>query len=353
MPFNALPGQDWPRDVALNRLFADHLRATGHYLLRLLQGRGSAAPLADDILLFLRAPDKLLGRAVMEGAPLQQGDLRIWALLALLTATEASRVDLDQLERLSESFWQRAHAAAAATELLATGIDLLDDLQDGDSPVVQQLGISRAVITMTALFQCAPLALAHSRAAHWPSLGQEVERLHSGTLGVIQGQYLDLQLEHHQRATVDHVMEMTRQKSGTMLALVCQMGAQAGLETNSERERLYVEKIGRFGEQLGTWSQLLNDLMDAEQDTGKSDRALGKSTLPLLLERQGREGSPVPVATPEGWPSRTAFAATFTVAETFRFTAQETLEELEASFGPHPLLWPLLRVPWEDKEPEG
>src|SRR5690349_17096613 len=110
------PGFDWLKDEQLNHSFGEHLRATGAMIHRVHQEQALRQPMASDILGLLTTPDKLLGRAAMRGDQLRFGDLRIWALLALLAAASATGAELGELVNLPAPFWKRAHARAAAAE---------------------------------------------------------------------------------------------------------------------------------------------------------------------------------------------------------------------------------------------
>ena len=288
----------------------------------------------------------------MQGELVDKGELRLWALLALLAAISASGAQPTALSQLSPSFWRRARAAAAAAEMLGVGLDIIDDIQDGDNPLVQQIGMPTALNAGLAFLELTPLTLDRARAAGWlDTLADAAQKiLHTSLLASLGGQFLDLRFEQMPVVSEAQVMEMTGQKSGTLLALICRLGAMAGSLVDQQRPSEYFEVISQFGWHLGTWSQLLNDLHDAElaqAQTRKSDRRRSKKTLPLLLEQRDMLGTGS--GPEEALPLNTqaALSYTFIAAETFRLRAQKALQTTEERFGPHPFLWSLLQVAWE------
>lgn len=352
MASEASEGRGWLGDPSLCALFSKHLVATGRVIQS--QVRSQHFPPGFTRLLYqaLRQPGKLLGSAVMQGAMLEAGDLRLWALLALLAAASTTDPLVMTPFQLPASFWRRAHAAAAAAELLGTALDVIDDVQDGDGDFVHRAGAPIAINAGVALLELVPLALEQARPAGWPDALADatLRALHTAVLTSLGGQYLDLHYERASRVTQPQVLEMIGQKSGTLLALVCELGAMAGLQTTTQNTAASVEAISLFGWHLGVWSQLLNDLHDAEQtqaQSGKSDRKRRKKTLPLLLEQWGIIEEAQKSQTQSSSSAQAAYSYTYAVAEICRLRAQNALETIEATFGPKPLLWSLLAVSWE------
>ncbi len=345
------PGKPgWLSDPSTCAFFSMHLQAAGRAIL--LQVRNQHFPPGFARLLYqsLRQPGKLLGKPVMRGGLLEASDLHLWALLALLAAASAPVPEAPPLTRRPAFFWRRAHAAAAAAELLGTALDVIDDVQDSDGDFVRRVSAPVAVNVGVALLELVPLALEQARLAEWPDALAEsaLRAVHTGVLTSLGGQYLDLRYERTNKVTQTQVLEMTSQKSGTLLALVCRLGAMAGLSSTSPKTEAYVEAISLFGWQLGVWFQLLNDLHDAEQtQSGKSDRKRRKKTLPLLLEQWGMMEKAQESQAQWSSDAQAAYSYTYTVAEICRFRAQNVLAALEEAFGPQPLLWPLVAVSWE------
>lgn len=338
---------EWLDNDSARLLLSRQLRATGHFILQHVRSRHLPPGFVRLLIESLRAPGKLLGRPVMQGQMLDKLDMRAWPLLTLLTAASAAHADPSSLGELPIQFWRRARAAAAAAEFLTTAIDIIDDIQDSDSLFVQRIGVPMALNIGIVLHELAPLALRRAQANNWPDViaDKALGILHERTISVMIGQYMDLRLEHSKTATEAQVMEMTGQKSGTLVSLVCQLGALVGATSEREYKAEYIDAISRFGWHLGVWSQLLNDLYDAEHGTtptGKSDRQRGKKTLPLLLEQQCMLGGVNKSKEQQELNTQAAIAYTYVAAEASRLRAQQALVNLEKRFDSHALLWPLV-----------
>jgi geranylgeranyl pyrophosphate synthase len=345
--------QGWLDEPSTRLLLSAQLRAVGRLLLHEVRVRRFPPAFARQIREALRQPGKLLGRPVMRGELLDSRDLRSWALPVLLAAAAASGAQSATLPSLAPSFWRRARAVAAASECLGAALDVIDDVQDGDSPFVQRLGMPLALNTGIALLELTPIALNRARSAGWPealALAAQ-ETLHASILASLGGQFLDLRFEQMNAVSEAQVMEMTEKKSGTLLALICRLGAMAGIPSGQARPSDYVEAISLFGWHLGVWFQLLNDLHGAEQaqmQPSKSDRQRRKKTLPLLLEQHGMIDATKGEMHEQSLNVQAALSYTYVAAETFRLRAQKALRAVEEQFGPHPLLWALTLPAWEE-----
>ena len=101
------------------------------------------------------------------------------------------------------------------------------------------------------------------------------------SLGSCAGQDLDLLFETALEIDEARALQATLRKSGSLGALACQVGAALG--TDDDR---VLDLVGRFGHQLGTCAQLLNDLagVDISQAaTAKSDLRRRKKTVPIAF----------------------------------------------------------------------
>ncbi|GEM_PF-1640117 len=343
----------WLNKPLTRLFFSEQLRAVGRFILEDIQARHFPPDFEHLLIKALHQPGKLLNSPVMQGALLDRAELRCWAFVPLLAAAAASGTQVAGFSHLPTSFWQRACAVAAATEFLGAALDVIDDVQDGDSPFVQQVGIPLALNTGVALLEMAPLALGRARIAGQPAALADaaLETLHTSILTSLGGQFLDLHFEQLNAVTEEQVIEMTGQKSGTLLALVCRLGAMAGMDEQQQANADYFEAISLFGWHLGVWHQLLNDLHDAERaeyQPGKSDRQRRKKTLPLLLEKRGMIEEAGETQEQRLLNTQAAFSYSYVAAETFHLRAKKTLQTLEERFGPHPQLWPLLNTSWEE-----
>lgn len=336
--------QNWFDDPSLHRLFSNQLRATGHILRSQIQQQHLPRGLARLLHRVLRVPGRLLSRPVMQGNLLEPDDLRGWPLPVLLMAASASRSPA--LPELPALFWRRVCAVAAAAEFLGAATDIIDDIQDGDSALVEQLGTAQSLTVGLALLELVPLTLERAHVAGWMDqlAHAALIQTHQYLLSSLGGQYLDLHFETLPTATETQVMEMTEKKSGSLLALLYRLGVMAGITTAHQFSTQYLEAADLLGRHIGIWQQLLNDLHAAKRmSTTKSDRHRRKKTLPLVLEQHdmiGKEDTPA-----ERFVQfHAAIAYTYTTAETARLRAQRALQALEAQFDPHPLLWPILQA---------
>jgi hypothetical protein len=325
-----MSGRSWLHNPGVVRRMSDELRETGTVLLVQLDKEPLEASLRAMMREALARAGRLLGRQVMQGHVLKPADLSLWASLSLFTTVSAARIPLSALDTLPPAFWQRARAVAASAEVLAAALDLLDDIQDGASGLGQHSG---AIQTVGALLQLAPLLLQSARAAEWPGVAilAAEKRLHEGILQSMQGQYLDLHYEQLDAILPEQALEMTEKKSGSLLALICQLGAMA---TGTLLPDEYMEAIGDWGWHLGVWAQLVDDAQDTAVD-----RQRRKKTLPLVIEDGGMIESQA-----VGPEATTAIAADVTrvYAERYLLEAEKVLQSIEQRFAPHPLLWPFI-----------
>jgi len=170
---------------------------------------------------------------------------------------------------------EAAYVAAAAVEFAVAGIDVIDDEWNGDAT-------------------CRYRALNASLAFGWLAqrcvgdlterAGQERSRLVAdllaqGSLGSCGGQDLDLVLETSAHVTEEAAHEMTRAKSGSLVAMACQIGAALATD-----EATTLEAVRCFGEHVGVVAQVLNDIAGAAPggEGGGSDLRRRKKTLPVV-----------------------------------------------------------------------
>ena len=352
METTAFQGKGWLNDTAICLLFSKHLRATGNDIIREMRSEKFPPAFTHLLMQALQEPGKLLASPIMQGELLDRRALRSWTLPVLLTAVSASGTQVSSLSNLSKSFWQRTSHVAATAEFLGAALDIIDDIQDGDSSFVQRVGMPFALNIGVAFLELAPLALKRARDAGWSHAlaNSALEYLHTTILRSLGGQFLDLRFEKMRNVTEAQILEMVEKKSGSLLAFIYRLGAMAGVADEQEKPPAYFEAISFFGWHIGIWFQLLNDLRDAEAaqaQAGKSDRQRRKKTLPLALEGQGMIEKTTEER--EEWPlnAQAAFSYTYVTAEVFRMRAAKALQALEEQFGPHPLLWPLLATHWE------
>ena len=176
---------------------------------------------------------------------------------------------------------------AVVTALLHLGIDVFDDLADGDLPA-HWAGHRPAEIHLAAatLFAALPqLALADLDAA--PACRVAMQRALAGSLlRMSAGQQRDLALAGAATAGPDDIAASVDDKSGEELALFAALAAQlAGAPA------ALVRTYAALGHALGTGRQFAEDCYDLFTAPHSRDLASGARTLPiaLYLERQTGE----------------------------------------------------------------
>ncbi len=181
-----------------------------------------------------------------------------------------------------------AVTVAAATELFMAGLDILDEVEDGDhSPLVDEAGVAQALNVSTAL-----LLLAQRLLSDLPADGVAPERvpafartLAGAGLAATGGQHLDLAAEGQPDVTPDDALDIARRKAGALVSGICRLGAMLGTDDEG-----LLALYAAWGRHHGTAAQLANDLHDSENVERKSDVARAKGTLPLIFERRATRG---------------------------------------------------------------
>ena len=232
-----------------------------------ISGAGLPAPFVDLILIPLSQPGKILCDPADTG----------WSNLvgAVASAVQAGGA-------------AAAHVAAAV-EVLAAALDVLDEIEDGDSsPLVDTAGLPQAINATTALMFLSQQILANlptdgSVAGDFPAFLSVVARLGIVATG---GQYRDLHFSEDDTPSLEQALEISQAKSGSLTACACRLGALLGT-IDPETLDLYEQ----FGRHYGTMLQLSNDLHDAQSESEKSDLARKKPTLPIVYFRRGVDKS--------------------------------------------------------------
>lgn len=168
--------------------------------------------------------------------------------------------------------------AAAAVEFAVAAIDVADDLIDDEwdvagAPRERALNASLALswLALRCVRQLAePLGIERAR-----RIG---DLLVQGSLASCAGQDLDLQLEATTEVGEELAHDMTRRKSGSLVAMACQIGAAVATDDPG-----ILNQVGTFGTHVGLVAQLLNDLVGVEYDSRErgSDLRRKKKTLPI------------------------------------------------------------------------
>ena len=172
-------------------------------------------------------------------------------------------------------------ALGVAVELVHNGTLIHDDVQDGDEvrrgrPTVwRAFGMPQAINAGSWLmFAGASLA---SRA---DASGVAVDLLQRALMRVIEGQGLEFELQGRDAPTTAEWETMARAKTGVLFGAACALGAVAsGLEPGQRAD------LAAYGEDLGVFFQLQDDLLDLLGDKGRgataTDIAEGKISHPV------------------------------------------------------------------------
>lgn len=177
---------------------------------------------------------------------------------------------------------EAAYVAASAVEFAVAGIDVIDDLIDDlidDEWTGDATSRQRALNASLALGWLAQRCVSELSGR----VGQGryllvADLLAQGSLGSCGGQDLDLVLETSAHVTEETAHEMTRAKSGSLVAMACQIGAALATD-----EATTLEAARCFGEHVGVVAQVLNDIAGAVPggEGGGSDLRRRKKTLPV------------------------------------------------------------------------
>jgi geranylgeranyl pyrophosphate synthase len=271
-----------------------------------INGAGLPAPFTNLLLVPLSQPGKILHDVDSAG----------WSNLVRATSIAV---------RASEKSSARI---LAAVEVNAAALDVLDEVEDGDSsPLVDQIGEAQALNVATALLFIAPMILEplgadRSLTVGPNQLGATLARL---GLSATSGQHLDLETTSCKASSLDDALMITRLKSGSLAACAVRLTAILGTN-NNELLDLYEE----FGRRYGTMVQLANDLHDAQRVGEKSDLALRKPTLPVTFFLRGSDTMPHDVLTPEAVANSGALQFTWVVFERERQECRALLNSLAA-----------------------
>jgi geranylgeranyl pyrophosphate synthase len=172
---------------------------------------------------------------------------------------------------------------AVATRLLFLGIDIGDDLADGDLPA-HWVGYRPSEINLAALTLLASvpqLAIAQLDA---PTATREAMRaaIAGGLLRMAGGQQADRHTAGATDVSAAAVEASVVAKTGEEIALFARLGAEC-----AGAARAQVERYAALGRWLGTAYQVASDLYDLFHAAHSKDLANGTRTLPIVqaLER--------------------------------------------------------------------
>lgn|GEM_PF-1048204 len=180
----------------------------------------------------------------------------------------------------------REHAAAvplaAACAFVFLGLDLFDDLADGDRQR-QWEGHSAAEMNLAAatVLTCLPTLIIAGLDVSAARRARMAERLACGLLRMSAGQQADLALTGAREVRPSDVEAAVVGKSGEQFATYCALAAEmAG--ASEDVVGLYAD----FGRELGTAGQFASDCHELLVDPECRDLAHGSRTLPLATHME-------------------------------------------------------------------
>jgi geranylgeranyl diphosphate synthase type I len=209
-----------------------------------------------------------------EGRPVEAGGKSLRPALAVLSARAAGASP------------PQGGPAAAAVELVHAFSLLHDDIMDGDHTRRHQptawvvFGRPAAILAGDALLILAMDTLLDegTRGAVWAA-----RCLSAATQRLIAGQAADMDFENRQDVGLEECRRMAADKTGSLLACACSIGAMT-----AEAPQSLVTALAAYGGELGLAFQLADDLLGIWGDpkvTGKptlSDLRARKKTLPIV-----------------------------------------------------------------------
>jgi heptaprenyl diphosphate synthase len=172
-----------------------------------------------------------------------------------------------------------ARPLVVATTMLFLGIDILDDIADGDLPSHWQ-GVAESEIQLAAATLLSSLPqLAISQLDVLPlTKSRMLACLSEGLLRMSGGQLHDLRGADKEDVCPDAVEESVAHKSGEEGALIAMLAAHmAGVSED------VAKKYGDFGRTLATGGQIATDCHDIFQAKRSKDLANGTRCLPIAL----------------------------------------------------------------------
>lgn len=227
-----------------------------------------------------RAELSSLIEAYIRSIPLPEHPERLYAPIAYSLAGGGKRVRPLVVGMACELFGGKAADAlplAAAIEVFHNFTLLHDDIMDnaptrrGKPAVHARWSTNIAILSGDVMLIEAYKLLAMS-SAHLPALLNEFNRMGAE---VCEGQQLDIDFEERDEVSLDQYREMIALKTAALIARAAKMGAMVGGAAGQELERMY-----RFGHQLGLAFQLRDDLLD----TYGQMAALGKKVGGDIIE---------------------------------------------------------------------
>lgn len=165
---------------------------------------------------------------------------------------------------------EEIYTVAAAVEMLILSFDILDDFEDDDfQDQPWSVESNLALNATTALLFLSANVI---RKTSFKNAGKAIAILQEYALRSIHGQHQDLL---NRSKSEEHYVQMTMEKSGSLVALACLVGTALATDPAPIEVETYAKYIGLVG-------QINNDLADIEAWGEKNDLLNKKFSLPII-----------------------------------------------------------------------
>src|SRR3954449_8950912 len=165
---------------------------------------------------------------------------------------------------------EEIYAVAAAVEILILSFDILDDFEDDDCIDKPWLTDPKLALNATTALQFVNLRVIQNSSLK--NKDKSLSLLMEYALKSIHGQHKDLL---NICKTESDYLEMSIEKSGSLVALVCEIGAVLATDNYPVVIETYAKNIGLIG-------QINNDLEDIKIGNQKNDLLNKKYSLPII-----------------------------------------------------------------------
>lgn len=163
--------------------------------------------------------------------------------------------------------------ASAAVEFMVLALDIYDDLQDKDNEQVPWSQVDPAMALNVAIgLQALSIATLDDCGFSNSSRTRAIRYLNQAILRAVNGQHTDLLNYVNEE---EDCLHMIRNKSGSLVAAACLIGAT--LVTDEHHEL-----IAQYGQSIGTIGQIRNDIKGISRWDLRNDLLNRKRTLPIL-----------------------------------------------------------------------
>ena len=165
---------------------------------------------------------------------------------------------------------EEIYSVAAAVEILILSFDILDDFEDDDCK--DQPWLKEPKLALNATMALPFLGLSVIQNSTFNNKDKGLSLLMEYALKSVQGQHKDLL---NSCKTESDYIEMAVEKSGSLVALVCVVGALLATDDYPVAIETYANSIGLIG-------QINNDLADIKTWNQKNDLLNKKYSLPII-----------------------------------------------------------------------